>query len=540
MAEHTTADSVSMISQGAASGRHLGSTAHEQHLEGAGQQDHPFVRVEELCKRYGGAVALDGISMTIEKGEIHALVGANGAGKSTLVKIIAGVVQPDSGTVYLDGVPTRLHEAIQATHAGLSFVHQELNLVPKFTVLQNMSMGFEIPTRFGLVNWVAARRRANAVLGLLHADIDLDTAVERLNVSERWMVALGRSLMREARMVALDEPTASFGAEESERVFDIVRGMANAGVAVLYISHRLEEVLDLSSRITVFRNGHIAGVYQRGELDHRQLTAAIAGKEIIQPARHVAKTDVGLTPVLKVSSLSAPPRVADISLEVRGGEIVGLAGLVGAGRTELARVIAGVDKSAGGEMLLEGKPYSPRSTHQAIAAGVVLVPEERRSQGLILEETISFNLNLATMSENMVNRWVHLLSPAKASKAARDVIEAFSIKCVSPKQRVSSLSGGNQQKVVVGRFVKAKPKVIILDEPTVGVDVGARSEIYDLIRQRADEGAAVLMISSDFEELHLCDRVIVIREGRNVACVAGEGATKEHLTTLCYRSEVDS
>ena len=498
------------------------------------------MQVEDICKRYGGAVALDGVSMTVEKGEIHALVGANGAGKSTLVKIIAGVEQPDSGTVFLDGVPTRLHQAIQAQHAGLSFVHQELNLVPKFTVLQNMAMGFDIPTRFGLVNWVAARRRANAVLSLLEARLDLDTAVERLNVSERWMVALGRSLMREARMVALDEPTASFGAEESQRVFDIVRGMARAGVAVLYISHRLEEVLDLSSRITVFRNGRIAGVYQRGELDHRRLTAAIAGKEIIQPARHVAKTDAGREPLLRVANLSAPPRVTDISLEVRGGEIVGLAGLVGAGRTELARVIAGVDKSAGGKLFLDGKLYSPRSTHDAIAAGVVLVPEERRSQGLILEETITFNLNLATMSQNYLNRWVHLLSPAKATRAARSIIESFSIKCTSPRQRVSSLSGGNQQKVVVGRFAIAKPKVFILDEPTVGVDVGARSEIYDLIRQRADEGAAVLMISSDFEELHLCDRVIVIREGRDVACVEGGDATKEHLTTLCYRSEVES
>ena len=500
----------------------------------------PVVRVEDICKRYGGAVALDGVSMSIRKGEIHALVGANGAGKSTLVKIIAGVEQPDSGTVYLDGVPTRLHEVSQRHHAGLSFVHQELNLVPKFTVLQNMAMGLDIPTRFGLVNWAAVRRRGNAVLNLLQARLDLDSPVERLNVSERWMVALGRSLMREARMVALDEPTASFGAEESERVFEIVRGMADSGVAILYISHRLEEVLDLSSRITVFRNGHITGVYGRGELDHRQLTAAIAGREIIEPARHIAKSGTEHDLLLHVSNLSAPPRVVDMSLELRRGEIVGLAGLVGAGRTELARVIAGADKSAGGDMTLEGKPYTPRSTHDAISAGVVLVPEERRSQGLILEETISFNVNLATMAENLRSRWLRLLDPGKATKATRDVIQAFSIKCTSPKQRVSSLSGGNQQKVVVGRFTRAKPKVVILDEPTVGVDVGARSEIYDLIRQRADEGAAVLMISSDFEELHLCDRVIVMREGRDVACVAGENATKEHLTTLCYRSEVES
>jgi ribose transport system ATP-binding protein len=501
----------------------------------------PVVRVQDLCKRYGGAIALDRVSMSINPGEVHALVGANGAGKSTLVKIIAGVEQPDSGTVYLNGVPTRLHEATRAHHAGLSFVHQELNLVPKFSVLQNMAMGFDIPTRFGFVNWPAARRRANEVLGLLEAPLNLDTAVERLNVSQRWMVALGRSLMRDgARMVALDEPTASFGDEDSHRVFDIVRGMAGRGVAVLYISHRLEEVLDLSSWITVFRNGSIAGVYQRGELDHRRLTAAIAGKEILQPARHEAKTDNTLEPVLKVSHVSARPRVADISLEVRAGEIVGLAGLVGAGRTELARVIAGVDKSSGGQMFLEGKQYSPRSTFDAIKAGVVLVPEERRAQGLILEETISFNVNLATMSSNMWNPWLRLLSPAKARTAAREVIRSFSIRCTSPSQRVSSLSGGNQQKVVVGRFVKARPKVIILDEPTVGVDVGARSEIYDLIRQRADDGAAVLMISSDFEELHLCDRVVVIREGRDVACVSGADATKEHLTTLCYRSEVES
>jgi ribose transport system ATP-binding protein len=534
MAEYTTAGS-GQTTTGSTTAQ--GAALSGQHPDG----QEPVIRVEDICKRYGGAVALERVSMSINRGEVHALVGANGAGKSTLVKIIAGVEHPDGGTVYLDGTPTRFHEAIRAQHAGLSFVHQELNLVPKFTVLQNMSMGFDIPTRFGLVNWTVARRRAKEVLGMLEAKLDLDTAVDRLNVSQRWMVALGRSLMREgARMVALDEPTASFGDEDAHRVFDIVRTMAGRGVAVLYISHRLEEVLDLSSRITVFRNGRIAGLYQRGELDHRQLTAAIAGREIIAPARHVAKTDTSREPVIKVSNLAAYPRVADISLEVKGGEIVGLAGLVGAGRTELARVIAGVDRPTGGKMFLDGKPFLPKSTHDAIAAGVVLVPEERRSQGLILEETIAFNLNLATMSDNIMSRWVHLLSPGKANSAARDVVDAFSIKCTSPKQRVSSLSGGNQQKVVVGRFVKAKPKVVILDEPTVGVDVGARSEIYDLIRQRADEGAAVLMISSDFEELNLCDRVIVIREGRDVACVAGEDATKEHLTTLCYRSEVES
>ena len=507
----------------------MGAAPQGRHPDGVSEASasQPVVRVENLRKHYGGAVALDGVSMNIDRGEVHALVGANGAGKSTLVKIIAGVVQPDAGTVYLDGVPTRLHEAIQAHRAGLSFVHQELNLVPKFSVLRNMAMGFDVPTRFGLVDWKSARRRAKEVLGLLQAPIELDAPVERLNVSQRWMVAL-------------DEPTASFGAEDSHRVFDIVRSMADRGVAILYISHRLEEVLDLSTRITVFRNGSIAGVYQRGELDHRSLTAAIAGKEILEPARHVARADATGEPVLKVSHLTALPRVADISLEIRAGEIVGLAGLVGAGRTESARIIAGVDKPAGGQMSLQGKPYSPRDTHDAIAAGVVLVPEERRAQGLILEETIAFNVNLATMSAAMWNPYLRLLSPAKARNAARDVIRSFSIRCTSPTQRVSSLSGGNQQKVVVGRFVKAKPKVIILDEPTVGVDVGARSEIYDLIRQRADEGAAVLMISSDFEELHLCDRVIVVREGRDVACVSGADATKEHLTTLCYRSEVES
>ena len=404
-------------------------------------------------------------------------------------------------------------------------MHQELNLVPKFSVLQNMAMGFDIPTNYGLVNWKAARRRADEVLGLLEAKLNLDTTVERLNVSQRWMVALGRSLMREgARMVALDEPTASFGNEDSHRVFDIVRNMAGRGVAVLYISHRLEEVLDLSARITVFRNGQIAGVYQRGELDHRALTAAIAGKEIIQPARHVAKTDATQEPVLDIAHVVAWPRVVDVSLEVRAGEIVGLAGLVGAGRTELARVIAGADTPCGGRMSLDGKRYAPHSTHDAIAAGVVLVPEERRAQGLILEE-------IDRVQRQPGDHDVQRVAPVATPCSARPRRATRPARSSAPSRSSARrpLSASRRSAAAISRrswsavSSKRKPKVVILDEPTVGVDVGARSEIYDLIRQRADDGAAVLMISSDFEELHLCDRVVVMREGRRCRVRFGRG-----------------
>jgi ribose transport system ATP-binding protein len=493
----------------------------------------PLLEVRELAKHYGGIQALRGPSLTVDAGSVHALVGANGAGKSTLVKILAGVEHADSGTVLVDGEQVDIRTPQESTRLGLNFIHQELNLVPKFSVAQNMALGYEGGSRRGMLDRRAARARAREVLAQLGADVDLDVEVARLSVNDRWMVSLGRSLMRDARLIAMDEPTASFTEDEAERLFGVVEGLTASGVAIIYISHRLDEVLRLADDVTVLRNGGLVGTYPAGDLDRAQLTHHIVGHEVHAP-------EAGAGPprdaqcVLSVSSLAAAPRVRDVSLDVQRGEILGIAGLVGAGRTELARLLFGADKATAGTMELDGKPYHPKSPYDAIRQGVALIPEERRSQGLLLLESVAFNVSLATEDRNRWRPGLPFTSPKKGRARAADMVQRFGIKTPSVRQRVSELSGGNQQKVVVSKYVATGPRLLILDEPTVGVDVGAREELYAIIRALAETGTAVIVISSDFEELAMCHRVAVMQEGRITDMVDGPQATKERLTALCY------
>jgi ribose transport system ATP-binding protein len=495
----------------------------------------PLLEVDGLSKRFGGIAALEDVSLRLDAGHVLALCGANGAGKSTLVRILAGVETPDSGTVRIDGEPVTIGSPKDATRLGLNFIHQELNLVPKFTALQNMALGYEGAARRGLLDRRAARRRAREVVDRLGADIPLDAPVDELTVSERWMVSLGRSLMREARLIAMDEPTASFTEQEAERLFAVIADLTASGVAVLYISHRLDEVLHVSNNVTVLRNGRLVGTFAASAIDRARLTREIVGQEVaeLESIPTSDKPPEARETVLAVEGLAREPRVHGVSLEVHRGEILGIAGLVGAGRTELARLLFGADAPTAGTMTLGGRPYAPRSPFEAIRRGVALVPEERRSEGLLLGESVAFNINLATAADHR-RPGVGLLSPGRARAAARELVQRFGIKVASVDQPVAALSGGNQQKVVVGKYVRAAPKLLILDEPTVGVDVGARGELYAIIRDLAEAGAAVIVISSDFEELAICERVAVMREGRVTAMVDAAHATKDHLTSLCY------
>ena len=500
----------------------------------AAEKSPPLLSVDSVSKHYGGVRALTDVSLDIAAGEVHALVGANGAGKSTLVRILAGLEAPDSGRIAIDGVDRVISSPWGATELGLGFIHQELNLVPQFSVLQNLAMNYDAAGRYGLIRWGNVRPRAKTVLADLGANFSLDRPVRDLTVSQRWVVAVGRSLMREARVIAMDEPTASFAAEEAERVFAIVRDLTARGVAVLYISHRLEEVLDLSATISVLRNGRLVASLRASEVDRSSLTEAIVGRAVERAARHHVAREMANEVVLHVEELVREPRVKGATLDLHRGEILGLAGLVGAGRSELARLIFGADRAASGRITLEGRPFAPRGPYEAIARGVALVPEERRSQALLLRESLAVNVNLATIGRNRWRTHLPLLSSRKARAAARDMVSRFAIKASSVAQPVSGLSGGNQQKVVVSRYVRTGPSVLILDEPTVGVDVGARAELYEIIRTLANAGTSVLMISSDFEEFAICDRVAVMREGRIAAVVDGALATKETLTELCY------
>jgi ribose transport system ATP-binding protein len=494
----------------------------------------PLLQASNISKRYGGTQALAGVSLSVVAGRVQALVGANGAGKSTLVKILAGLERPDTGKILLDGAEVQLHRPLDAAKHGLSFLHQELNLVPSFTATQNMGLGYQLSGRLGLLDRRGIRSRAREVMQRLDPQLDLGAPAAALTVSQRWMVSLGRSLMREARLIAMDEPTAAFTEQESERLFEIIRGLTVDGVAVLYISHRLDEVLDISDDVAVLRGGRLIGNWPRGTLDRRALTNEIVGREVESLIHHPSAAPGKHERLLEIEHLQRLPRVRDVTLDLAAGEILGLAGLVGAGRTELARLIFGADRPTAGTMTLAGRPYAPRSPYDAIRRGVALVPEERRSEGLLLAKSIAFNVSLATMQQNRGR--LALLSPARGGAAARELVRRLGVKAVSVNQAVGELSGGNQQKLVIGKYMRAVPTLLILDEPTVGVDVGARAEIYQIIRGLAKGGTAVLVISSDFDELALCDRVAVIRAGAIAAIVTAPRATKEHLTSLCYEA----
>ncbi|MGI5200341.1 sugar ABC transporter ATP-binding protein [Spirillospora sp. CA-108201] len=511
---------------------------HDHGAGGAARRPRPpLAEMIGISKAFGGATALDGVSISLDAGSVLALCGANGAGKSTLVRILAGAESADAGTIRIAGEEVSIGSPSDAARLGLSFIHQELNLVPKFTALQNMALGYPGASRRGLLDRAAARRRAEAVMERLGGHVPLDAEVERLTVAQRWTVSLARSLMREARVIAMDEPTASFSEEEAERLFAIIDDLVRSGVGILYISHRLDEVLSLSRDVTVLRNGRLVGTFAAKEMDRARLTREIVGAEVPEPAASAppapaARRDAGRPPLLAVRGLTRAPRVRGVDLDVHAGEILGVAGLVGAGRTELARLLFGADRPSAGVMELQGRPYRPRSPYEAIRRGVALVPEERRSEGLLLDESVARNLRLATMGKDR-GPVLRLLSPRRSRKVAARMVERFGIKVASVNQPVGALSGGNQQKVVVGKYVLAAPKVLILDEPTVGVDVGARGELHAIIRELAAAGAAVVLISSDFDEFAICDRVAVMREGRVARLVDGT-ASKDDLTSLCY------
>jgi len=490
------------------------------------------VRMEGISKHFGGVRSLDDVSIALQPGEVLALCGANGAGKSTLLRILAGAEQADSGRILLDGSEVRIDSPRTASELGLSFVHQELNLVPKFTGLQNLAMGKGSQRPLGILDRRGVAKRAAEVGEMLGHRLVLDVAVEQLPVAERWMLSLARGLMNPAQMVALDEPTASFTEGEAERLYRVIGQLTGAGVGIIYISHRLDEVLEVADRISILRNGRVVGTHDASSLDVRSLTHHIVGREVETIERRGAAQPRGASVRLSVRGLARPPRVRHVDFDLYEGEILGIAGLVGSGRTEIARLLVGADAATSGEVVLDGEPLRARSPHDAIGNGVCLVPEERRTQGLILLESVESNLQMAQIGASPNLASVH--RPGRSRRTARSLIERFAIRCRSPKSAVHQLSGGNQQKVVIGKYVRTEPKVLVLDEPTVGVDVGARAEIYRMIGDLAAVGTSVLMISSDFDELAICHRVLVVRDGAVVATVDGDSATKSRLTRLCY------
>ena len=495
----------------------------------------PFLIAKDIAKSYGGAQALKGVSLTLRSGEVHGLVGANGAGKSTFIKVLAGLVQPDSGTLNVDGKTIPALTSQDAQRSGLAFIHQELAYVPTMSVIENIMLGVPKPRRFGLVDWKAITATVRPVTKRVGLRPPLTAPVRGLPTSENWLISICRALVHKARLIVMDEPTASLSAAEAERLFDIVRDLSTSGVAVLYVSHRLDEITELCHRVTVFRDGTLADEIPREELTRDRLVHSIVGAALEREPRMERTTSPTGAPMLALKGLARGQMVRGVDLKLHAGEVLGLGGLVGAGRTELARLIFGADRADGGLMELDGRPYGPRSPARALKAGVGYVPEERRADGLLLSKSIAFNLSLANLNSLILSPAVPLVSSRKRRTLAEETIRALAIKAEGPAQPAGRLSGGNQQKVVIGRWLARRPKVLILDEPTRGVDVGARAEIHRLIRRLAVEGMAVLAISSEPDELpDLCDRVLVMAEGRIVKELTGNAVTREEIVAASY------
>jgi ribose transport system ATP-binding protein len=498
-------------------------------------QAFPFLVATDIRKAYGGAQALKGVSLNIAPGEVHGLVGANGAGKSTLIKILAGLTHPDAGSIDIDGRRVSLDTPQQSTDLGMSFIHQELAFVPGMTVLQNIMLGVPKKSRLGFVDWTAIARDVAPIAKRVGITAPFNANVKGLSTAENWLISICRALVRKARLIVMDEPTASLSAAESEQLFGIIRDLSASGVAVLYVSHRLDEIINLCNRVTVFRDGQLVSELARDQLSRRSLVEAIVGGSVASEATAIT-TKPSQEVVLRVDRLARLPKVRGVSFDLHRGEVLGIGGLVGAGRSELARLIFGADRADTGTMMLDGAAFRPRSPTEAVKSGIGLVPEERRAEGLILSKSVAFNISLANLQRIIVNPALPFISNRKRSSLTRDTIEALSIKTQGIDTPVGRLSGGNQQKVVIGRWLQRTPKVLILDEPTRGVDVGARVEIHRMIRELAAKGMAVLVVSSEPDELpDLCDRVLVMAEGVIVRELSGAAVSRKAIVEASYQ-----
>jgi ribose transport system ATP-binding protein len=468
-----------------------------------------------IRKQFPGVLALDAVSVAVGRGEVLAVVGENGAGKSTLMKVIAGVYRPDAGTLELDGRSVRFDGPLDAMRAGISLIHQELNLAENLSVQDNLFLGRE-KTFGGPLKLLDRSASAAAGRSLLERvglpTTFLNRTVGELPPGQKQLVEIARALGLDAKLLIMDEPTSSLTQKETDRLYEVIAGLKSGGVSVLYISHRLAEVKRCADRAVVLRDGRNAGELARNEITHDNLVRLMVGRELTQlfPRTHEPKEESPLLSLRGVRYLGGPPHAAD--LDVRAGEVVGLAGLVGAGRTELAEAVFGLRRVVAGEIRLDGQPVRFRRPADAIRHGVLLVPEDRRLHGLVLEAGVGFNLSLPNLDR--LSR-LSLVKPWAEVRFHRVSIARLSIKTPSPAQPVGLLSGGNQQKTVFAKWLARGPKVLILDEPTRGVDVGAKTEFYSLIDELAGRGVGVLLITSDMEELlGVSDRVVVLHEGR--------------------------
>jgi ribose transport system ATP-binding protein len=490
----------------------------------------PVLEMRGIKKSFHGVPALRHVDLTIYPGEVHALMGENGAGKSTLMKILAGAYTADAGEIRINGQPVRIADPADARQAGITLIYQELNVAPNLSVAENMFMGSEL-RRGQFLDREAMDREAERVLSSLGASFDTHDVVANLSIAEQQQVEIARALKDKSRILVMDEPTAALSDRETEHLFGLIRKLRDNGIAIIYISHRMDEVYALADRVSVLRDGEYVGSLDRDEISPERLVQMMVGRPLKDFYEHKRQTTPGPV-VLDVRNISDGRKIQPTNLELHAGEIVGLAGLVGAGRTELSRLIFGADPKASGEVFLNGKKLEINSPGDAIAAGIGYVPEDRKEQGLFLEMSSRNNIVLNILEDDAQ---AGVINWGSVGKIATDAVENLNIRLANLEIRALDLSGGNQQKLLLARWLAIKPRVLLLDEPTRGVDIGAKSEIYRIISDLAAQGVAVLMVSSELPEVvGMSDRVLVMREGQLVGELGGStgrAITQENIMT---------
>ncbi len=470
-----------------------------------------ILEIRKVTKTFPGVVALQDVDLVLKRGEMLGLVGENGAGKSTLMKILGGLHRPDRGEILVDGRPADIPGVTQASRLGIALIHQELNLADNLTVADNVFLGREPRGAVGLVDRARTEREAGAILKRLGVDLSPRTRVSELPLGLQQMVEIAKALSQDARILILDEPTSSLWDQEAGRLFRVLRDLKKRGVSMIYISHRLKEIESLCDRVAGLRDGRNSGELPRGRICRDEMLRLMVGRDVAQFYHRAGQARDSVA--LEVRGLEVRGRAGrPVDFQVRAGEIVGLAGLVGSGRTEIAHALFGITPPLAGEILLDGKPVVIRSPRDAIRAGMALVPEDRKAQGVILEMTIEENIALPSLPRH---RRFGLVRRAPLAALARDLTSRLAVRTPSVARRVRMLSGGNQQKVVLAKWLALKPRVLLLDDPTRGIDVVAKEEIYRLMEKLAGEGVAILLISSELQEvLGVADRVLVMSEGR--------------------------
>ncbi|HZO50478.1 MAG TPA: sugar ABC transporter ATP-binding protein [Gaiellaceae bacterium] len=485
----------------------------------------PLVELRELSKSYGGVHALADVSFAIERASVHALVGENGAGKSTLVKILTGVVHPDAGEVLVEGAAQRIADPQAAHRLGIVAMYQEPTVFPDLTVAENVFAGRHPRTRVGAVDWRRMRSSVARLLDELGVDFGPDTPVRGLGVADRQLLEIAKALSTDARLLIMDEPTAALSPHEVERLFATVRQLRGRGVAIVFISHRLNEVTAIADSVTVLRDGRHVATQPATQLTEAEIVRLMVGRSLdaLFPKEEAEIGEV----VLRAEGLTRRGVFSDVSFELRRGEIVGLAGFVGAGRSEVARAIFGIDRLDAGRVWIRGRRFRPRSPRAALRRGLAYLPEDRLQQGLVQTMPIATNLSMAVLPELTPGG---VLRPRREQALARRFMEELRIKATSPAQPVRSLSGGNQQKVVLSKWLAAEPSILVLDEPTHGVDVGTKADVHRTISRLAAAGLSILLVSSELlEVLGMSDRVLVMREGRLVAELPRAEASEERI-----------